>query len=99
MKNIQIPQELFIRLIRFHLFDMDEDADLIKKGLEDKMERLARHEIYSKSKTASSEEEKEKLVRNTWIWSVCIRISDGDFFLGGYGQERATLQLISDKER
>ena len=33
MKNIQIPQELFIRLIRFHLFDMDEDADLIKKGL------------------------------------------------------------------
>lgn len=60
MKNIQIPQELFIRLIRFHLFDMDEDADLIKKGLEDKMVRLARHEIYSKSKTASSEEEKEK---------------------------------------
>ena len=60
MKNIQIPQELFIRLIRFHLFDMDEDADLSKKGLEDKMERLARHEIYSKSKTASSEEEKEK---------------------------------------
>ena len=60
MKNIQIPQELFIRLIRFHLFDMDEDADFIKKGLEDKMERLARHEIYSKSKTASSEEEKEK---------------------------------------
>ena len=60
MKNIQIPQELFIRLIRFHLFDMDEDADLIKKGLEDKMERLAGHEIYSKSKTASSEEEKEK---------------------------------------
>ena len=60
MKNIQIPPELFIRLIRFHLFDMDEDADLIKKGLEDKMERLARHEIYSKSKTASSEEEKEK---------------------------------------
>ena len=60
MKNVQIPQELFIRLIRFHLFDMDEDSDLIKKGLEDKMERLARHEIYSKSKTASSEEEKEK---------------------------------------
>ena len=59
MKNIQIPHELVIRLIRFHLFDMDEDADLIKKGLEDKMERLARHEIYSKSKTASSEEEKE----------------------------------------
>ena len=60
MKNIQIPQELFIRLIRFHLFDTDEDADLIKKGLEDKMERLARHEIYSKFKTAPTEEEKEK---------------------------------------
>ena len=35
MKNIQIPQELFIRLIRFHLFDMDEDADLVLRVIDE----------------------------------------------------------------
>ena len=59
MKNVQISQELFIRLVRLLVFEFDEDTNLIKKELEDKMEKLARHEIYSKSKTASSEEEKE----------------------------------------
>ena len=32
----------------------------MKNVLEDKMEKLARHEIYSKFKTAPTEEEKEK---------------------------------------
>ena len=60
MKNVQISQELFIRLIRLLVFESDEDTDLIKKELEDKMEKLARHEIYSKFKTAPTEAEKEK---------------------------------------
>ena len=48
MKNVQISQELFIRLVRLLVFEFDEDTDLIKKELEDKMEKLVRHEIYSK---------------------------------------------------
>lgn len=60
MKNVQISQELFIRLVRLLVFELDEDTDLIKKELEDKMEKLVRHELYSKFKTASTEEEKEK---------------------------------------
>ena len=64
MKNVQISQELFIRLIKFHLFDADDEAELIKKGLEDKIEKLARHEIYTKSKMAISEEEREKARQN-----------------------------------
>ena len=46
MKNVQISQELFIRLVRLLVFEFDEDTDLIKKELEDKMEKLVRHEIY-----------------------------------------------------
>ena len=49
MKNVQISQELFIRLVRLLVFEFDEDTDLIKKELEDKMEKLA-----------PTEEEKEK---------------------------------------
>ena len=36
MKNVQISQELFIRLVRLLVFEFDEDTDLIKKELEDK---------------------------------------------------------------
>ena len=79
MKNVQISQELFIRLVRLLVFEFDEDTDLIKKELEDKMEKLVRHEIYSKFKTAPTEEEKEKLVRTTSIWWECTGILDGDF--------------------
>ena len=49
MKNVQISQELFIRLVRLLVFEFDEDTDLIKKELEDKMEKLVRHKIYSKN--------------------------------------------------
>ena len=47
-------------MVRLLVFEFDEDTDLIKKELEDKMEKLVRHEIYSKFKTAPTEEEKEK---------------------------------------
>lgn len=33
MKNVQISQELFIRLVRLLVFEFDEDTDLIKKEL------------------------------------------------------------------
>lgn len=39
---------------------MHEDNEKIKKGLENKIDRMARHKIYTKSKTAPTEEEREK---------------------------------------
>ena len=54
MKNVQIPQELFMKLLRYHLLD-DE-----KKGLEQKMNIMVERELYTKSKTALTEEEREK---------------------------------------
>ena len=41
MKNVQISQELFIRLVRLLVFEFDEDTDLIQKELEDKIESLS----------------------------------------------------------
>lgn len=34
MKNVQIPQELFMKLLRYHLLDDGSCADDVKKGLE-----------------------------------------------------------------
>lgn len=60
MKSVQIPQELFMKLLRYHLIEDFGCEDDIKKGLEQKMNAMIERELYTKSKTASSEEEREK---------------------------------------
>ena len=60
MKQIQIPEELFILLMKYHLLDMEEVQSEIKKGLMDKMDSITIRSLYSKYKTAPTEEEKQK---------------------------------------
>lgn len=58
MKNVQIPQELFMKLLRYHL--LDDDTEEVKNGLEQKMNAMVERELYTRSKTAPTEEEREK---------------------------------------
>lgn len=60
MKNIQIPEELFIALVKYHLLDIEEVQPEIKKGLMDKMDSITMGLLYSNYKTAPTEEEKKK---------------------------------------
>ena len=60
MKNIKVPEELFIALVKYHLLDMAGALPEIKKGLNDKMDAIKKRDLYTKSKIAPSEEEKEK---------------------------------------
>lgn len=39
---------------------MYDESEEIKKGLENKIDMMARHDIYTKFKTASTEDEREK---------------------------------------
>lgn len=60
-KQIQIPYELFIDLIRYFNFDNGEDLKSdIKKALNEKMDAIVRRELYTQYKTAATEEEREK---------------------------------------
>ena len=60
MKQVQIPQELFVQLFHYHLMEDDSNIDEIKIGLEKKLDALVLRELYGKSKTALTEEEREK---------------------------------------
>ena len=60
MKNVQISQELFLDLVRFHLLEMEELSLEIQKGLEAKLEAMVKRELYTKYKTAPTEEEREQ---------------------------------------
>lgn len=59
-ENVQIPQELFMKLLRYHLLDDDSCTEEVKNGLEQKMNAMVERELYTRSKTAPTEEEREK---------------------------------------
>lgn len=60
VKQIQISEELFIALMKYHVMHIEEVQPYIKKGLMDKMDSITMRLLYSKYKTAPTKEEKEK---------------------------------------
>lgn len=60
-KNVQIPEALFLQLARYFLLDADdqETAEAIKKGLNDKLEAMIKHDLYTRYKTAPTDAERE----------------------------------------
>lgn len=52
-KSVQISQELFIDIVRLVLLEDTSETRLnaVKRGLEDKIDKLARHDAYTRSKT------------------------------------------------
>ena len=60
MKQVQIPRELFVLLIHYHLMEDDSNVDEIRIGLEKKLDAMVLHELYEKSMTAPTEAEREK---------------------------------------
>lgn len=63
MKNVQISEQLFVALVKYHLLEIDDVYPEIKKGLEEKVDALVMRELYTKYKTAPTDEEREKARR------------------------------------
>lgn len=63
MKHVQISQELFFSLMKYFLIGQEELLPEIQKGLEQKLDSLVMRELYTKYKTAPTEEEREKARR------------------------------------
>ena len=59
-KSVQIPYELFFQLLQYFLMDNYAGEEIIRLGLEKKLDAMVNREVYSKSKTAPTEEEREK---------------------------------------
>lgn len=61
MANVQISQELFTALCKYHLLEMGDDAEFITKSLQNKLDALVDRDLYSKSKNkALTASEREK---------------------------------------
>ncbi len=59
-KQIMISEQLFRDIYGYFEFEQYDKAPRIREELNKKLESLAMHEIYTKSKTADSEEEREE---------------------------------------
>ena len=59
-RNVQIPYELFLQLLQYFLMDNYDGEEKIWSGLEKKLDAMVNREMYSKFKTAPTEEEREK---------------------------------------
>lgn len=57
---IQIPESLFVALMKYHVLGIEDTLPEIQKGLEQKYEAMLRRELYTKSKTAGTEVEREE---------------------------------------
>lgn len=60
MKNVQISKELFVKLIKYHHFEMYEFEGEIKNELEKKLNSIVMREHYTTYKTAPTEQEREE---------------------------------------
>lgn len=83
MKNIQISQELFVAITKYFLLGQEELSPEIEKGLALKLDALVKRELYTKYKTAPTEEEREKARqdKSILIRLECIGTFAGKFFL------------------
>lgn len=60
MKSVQISQELFMQLLRFHLVEDESCEREIKQELEKKLDRMVLRDLFGKSKNAPTKEEREQ---------------------------------------
>lgn len=59
-KQVKIPMSLFMKIVFYFLFDETENHEQIKTALETKIDAMVKHDLYTKSKTAETKEEREK---------------------------------------
>ena len=71
MKKIQISEDLFFALLKYHLADIDEVLPEINRELEKKLEAMTRRELYTKYKTAPTKREREE-ARNAYLDKVGV---------------------------
>ena len=60
MKSVQIPYELFVGLVLYHLRGEDDFAEAIRQGVEQKLDAMLNRQLYSQYKTAPTDELREQ---------------------------------------
>ena len=60
MKSVQIPYDLFVDLVLYHLNSENDFDEEIRQGLVQKLDAILNRQLYSQYKTAPTEEQREQ---------------------------------------
>lgn len=71
MKKIMISEELFMMMVKYHLFGLEEYQDMIKTQLLEKLDAMERREVYSQYKT-NPDPEKQEAARKKYLDMVMM---------------------------
>ena len=74
MKNIQISEELFFALLKYHLVEIDDVLPEIKKGLEDKLEAMVRRDLYTTLFRETYHSVTSRFFSNNTCWKLIFAI-------------------------
>ena len=74
-KSVQIPYELFFQLLQYFLMDNYDGEEIIRLGLEKKLDAMVNREVYSKSKTAPTEEERITRMESVHFYFASVLLS------------------------
>ena len=83
MKSVQIPCDLFIDLAMYHLRGEDDFEEEIRQGLEQKLDAMLNRQLYSRYKTAPTEEEREQ-ARQEYVFNGIRLFSGYNYSLPSY---------------
>ena len=79
MKNVQIPYELFVSLLRYHLMEDNDCLNEIRQGLEQKWIHWCAMNYMQNIRLRPHRKIGKKPDRNIWINVECRTVSDGSF--------------------
>ena len=83
MKSVQIPYDLFVDLVLYHLNGEDDFDEEIRQGLEQKLDAILNRQLYSQYKTAPTEEGTGNRQGRSILLAVeCRRAIAGRLLLG-----------------
>ena len=60
MKQVQISEDLFLSLIKYHILEYYNEEEKIVEGLQQKLDSVINRNLYTKYKSDLTEQEKEK---------------------------------------
>jgi len=73
VKQIKIDEDLFRMIYQYFIYGREDETELIKAGLKDKMDKMILRNIYTESKTAESVEEREN-ARGFPLVNFCLML-------------------------
>ncbi len=72
-RNVQIPYELFFQLLQYFLMENYEGEEIIRKGLEKKLNAMVDRELYSNTKQHQQRKREKRQDKSTWISVECMK--------------------------